>query len=392
MHGASKRFILIIVLIISPLSGFVIDLYTPSMPALTQFFHTSSSTIKLTMPITLIGLGSGQFFFGGFSDVYGRKKPLLTGLIIFILATIAILFSHSIVTFFVLRFIQGFSTSATTVSIKAINADIFEGDELIKASIYYAAVWSSSPIIAPFVGSYLQHYSGWHANFLTLLGASIVMTIFVCFLPETSHHQTKFHPIKIFKQYLITLSHPRFMSGVLSIGIGYTYTILFSLIGPFIIVNELNKKITSFGHIALALGCMTLLGSLTTKELMKHFPAKYLARMAIFVIFLAMFAFFFGSLFVNHSLLLFTIPIFIAVLLEAVYYPIYVASCMSIFEKNKGVASATTGIFVCIISFIITFIASFIPTTSLLPVASIYLIMSMIVVIAYLKKFYKAFL
>lgn len=383
----NKRLILFVVLIITPLSGLVIDLYAPSMPALTQAFHTTASAIKLTITIAMIGFACGQFVFGGLSDIFGRKKPLQAGILLFCLSSLVPIFSHSLGLFYCMRFIQGASAASTTVSIKAINSDVYSGDELVKVTIYSACIWAGSPIFAPVLGSYLQHYFGWQANFITYSIAGAIMLACVCLMPETSQLRHPFHPIKLLKKYCLVFSHKSFMSGVLSIAIGYTSIVLFSLVGPFLIIRDLGYSVLTYGHIAFALGCMTLCGSILTKFLLKWTSSAAIAKWAIIIILMAMVIMFGGSLHYKLNIWIFLIPMFIAFLFESMYYPTYLSSCMSQFAENRGIASACIGITIATFTFLITLLVSFIPTKTLLPIASIYLILSCVVFILYFAIF-----
>lgn len=66
---------------IGPLS---IDMYLPSLPKLTDDLQTGASLAQLTLTACLLGLSVGQLFVGSISDIYGRRKPLIIALIIYV--------------------------------------------------------------------------------------------------------------------------------------------------------------------------------------------------------------------------------------------------------------------------------------------------------------------
>src|ERR1700730_11558619 len=64
-----------------------IDMYLPSLPAITTDLHTSAAAVQLTLTGTLVGLAIGQLFIGPVSDAVGRRRPLIAGLALHILAS-----------------------------------------------------------------------------------------------------------------------------------------------------------------------------------------------------------------------------------------------------------------------------------------------------------------
>ena len=100
---------------LSAFGPFVVDLYLPALPQLAEFFETSASMTQLTLTTAMVGLALGQLLFGPISDKFGRKKPLLISLLIYIVSTVAIMFSPNIETMIVLRIVQGLSSAGSVV-------------------------------------------------------------------------------------------------------------------------------------------------------------------------------------------------------------------------------------------------------------------------------------
>lgn len=68
------------------------DMYLPALPQMTLDFATTPSIIQLTLTSWLIGLAIGQVIAGPLSDIYGRTRPLVFGLIIFTISSVACIF------------------------------------------------------------------------------------------------------------------------------------------------------------------------------------------------------------------------------------------------------------------------------------------------------------
>ncbi|MGR5998527.1 MFS transporter [Bacillus cereus] len=109
---------------IGPLS---IDMYLPSLPKLTDDLQTGASLAQLTLTACLLGLSVGQLFVGSISDIYGRRKPLIIALIIYVASSLLCAVAPSIWTLVLLRFLQGASGSAGIVISRAMVRDMYSG-------------------------------------------------------------------------------------------------------------------------------------------------------------------------------------------------------------------------------------------------------------------------
>src|SRR5580658_3368803 len=98
MSQPSQNRVLIILILgaLSTISPFAIDMYLPAFPRIAAALHTSTAKISLSISSYLIGLAVGQLFYGPLLDRFGRKLPLLTGLTMFIFASLLCLFSRTV--------------------------------------------------------------------------------------------------------------------------------------------------------------------------------------------------------------------------------------------------------------------------------------------------------
>ncbi|WP_219834547.1 multidrug effflux MFS transporter [Paenibacillus sp. R14(2021)] len=163
-----------------------LDMYLPALPGLADDLHTSTSLAQLSLTACLIGLALGQLFAGPISDVRGRRKPLLIGLILYTVSSLLCALAPSIGTFIVLRLVQGLAGSAGIVIARAVARDLYNGTELTAFFSLLMLVNGIAPIAAPIAGGQLLQVTSWHGVFLVLTGVGIVMFAVVLLgLPET---------------------------------------------------------------------------------------------------------------------------------------------------------------------------------------------------------------
>ncbi|WP_141432290.1 multidrug effflux MFS transporter [Bacillus sp. 03113] len=173
----------------APLS---IDMYLPALPNIAKDLHTTPSSVQLSLTLFLFGLSLGQLIAGPLSDVYGRRKPLLIGLIIYFIVSLFCAFSHSIWELIAFRFIQGLAGSAGIVIARAIVRDLYSGPELTKFFSMLSMVNGVAPILAPIIGAQLLRFAPWQGVFIVLSGIGLTMFFVVLFgLPDTLHKKLR---------------------------------------------------------------------------------------------------------------------------------------------------------------------------------------------------------
>ena len=85
---------------LAPLS---MDMYLPALPLMHEEFNVEPSLIQMTLTMTMVGMAIGQIAAGPISDRFGRKYPLLIGMIAFALSTVGCMLSKSIYIFLIFR-------------------------------------------------------------------------------------------------------------------------------------------------------------------------------------------------------------------------------------------------------------------------------------------------
>lgn len=191
MTGAQSRpmGLLRITLVLGALEAFgplSMDLYLPQLPQLARTLDTSDALAQATMSVCMIGLGLGQLIAGPLSDRFGRKRPLVIGVILFAVLSAVCAISPTIEVLLAARFFQGLAGSAGVVISMAVARDLFEGVQLSRMLSLLALVTSLTPIIAPVIGGQLARVMDWRGIFFVLAGIGVVLVFVAQFgLRET---------------------------------------------------------------------------------------------------------------------------------------------------------------------------------------------------------------
>ena len=247
------------------------DIYLPSFPFIAQDLIATQTSVQLTLSLFLGGFAVSQLFYGPLSDYFGRKPILLFGILFFLAMNILSIFVVNIDQLLWLRFLAGVGGGSCSVVSRAITRDIFTGKSLEKIASYQLITWSIIPIIAPLIGSYIQHYSGWRYNFIFLSIIGILAVNIIYFLlPETRPIQHKPNSLQIkftFKNYFHILSNKQFIAHIV-IAIGFiSATMAMSVELPFLIQSALGYSVIIYGWIILATASSFILGTIVSRYL-----------------------------------------------------------------------------------------------------------------------------
>jgi MFS transporter, DHA1 family, multidrug resistance protein len=247
-----------------------IDMYLPALPNLAKDFQTNPSLVQLSLTFFLLGLAFGQLVAGPISDVVGRRKPLLIGLITYFVVSLLCVFSPSIWTLIVLRLIQGLAGSAGIVISRAIVRDLYSGRELTKFFALLALINGVAPILAPVVGAQLLKFVPWQGVFIILSIVGLVMFFVVLFgLPETLSAERKSaggvqNTFIIFRNLILDRS---FIGYALVQGLVFAAMFAYISGSPFVVQNIYGASPQMFSLIFAINGIGIMIASQTTGRL-----------------------------------------------------------------------------------------------------------------------------
>jgi len=192
-----------------------LDLYLPALPQLADDLNASASAAQLSITACLVGLAVGQLLAGPLSDRLGRKRPLIIGLVAYLLASIACALAPSVTVLIVLRLIQGLGGAAGIVISRAIARDLYSGSALMIFFSRLLLIAGLAPVLAPILGGQLSLIMSWRGIFGVLAGFGAVLLLAGWFgLKETLPPERRIvGGLRRTLQSYNTLLHDRFFVG-----------------------------------------------------------------------------------------------------------------------------------------------------------------------------------
>jgi multidrug resistance protein len=325
-----------------PLSGFATDIYVPSLPAMAADLHISSLQIQFTITLFLVSYGISQLFIGSILDSFGRYRIGIAALLIFALASLAIATTHSITVMYLMRVIQGITVGAVMAGKRVYFVDVFSGDKLKHYLSLFSIIWSTGPIVAPFVGGWLQTLFGWQASFYALAVVALVFALLeIIFNEETLRQRASFQLKHVVSVYGNMLSTRSFVLGISLLGLAYSMVMVYNMTGAFIVEHHLGFSVVTAGYCALILGFAWMVGGFISKAMIKR---SFFIKLAIntglqLVIALLILA----SGRATDNLYILVAFAFLIHVGAGFTFNNYMTFCMMQFPKNAGVASGLTG-------------------------------------------------
>jgi MFS transporter, DHA1 family, multidrug resistance protein len=210
--------VLLLLTVFGPIS---MDLYLPLLPALTLELDAATSTAQLTLTACLIGLALGQLIAGPLSDRFGRRAPLLIGVIAYIVTSVWCAVSLSAELLIVARLVQGLAGGVGLVIAQAAGRDLYSGGALIRFFGRLTVLSGLAAVVGPLLGGLLATVADWRGLFLFLaaIGGAILLAVVLRFtetLPVDRRTRGGF--AQTARDYRTLLSDRRFVGAVLISG------------------------------------------------------------------------------------------------------------------------------------------------------------------------------
>ncbi len=331
---------------LSLVSPFAVDMYLPAFSQVAGEFHKNTSAISLSLSSYFVGFAFGQIFYGPLLDRFGRKPPLLFGLLVYLAASLGCVHPHDLNTLIAMRFMQALGGCVAQVAAVAMVRDFFPPSQSARIFSLVFLIIGVSPLLAPSVGSLVVVYFGWQWIFVLLaLFAAGLLPLVLFVLPEP-HAPDPGIPLSLshlFQTYVSVWKEPQFWT--YATAGAFSFSGLFSYVAgsPIIFMDGYHVSAKTFGAIFAVLTGGFIAGSQLNVFLLRRFTSSRIFSAALTVQVLTGIAFVLGTQL--HALgmgpVLGLFFVFLACI--GLTYPNAAAIALAPFSRNVGSASALLG-------------------------------------------------
>lgn len=288
------------------------DIYVSGLPLMTKEFRTNLSVMNLTITLYVYSQAFFFLFMGVLSDLFGRRRVLISCITAQIIASFIIAYTSSLTLVILLRIIQAMGSGAIYIVLRLVIKDVMNKDEQIHATGMLLIGLVLSPALAPAIGAWIIELSGWRTCFSLIgLGHLILLIWLYILVPETNLEMRKFRNeyslANHFKSYWHILSDKFFLN--LSLIIGGTFASFYGFISisSYMYIDEYHISNTMYSYTFIGIAISYLVGNRTMLWLNQHKVKSWkIIGLGILVSLAGLALMLSGLLFRNNALLILT--------------------------------------------------------------------------------------
>ncbi len=336
---------IIVLAALAAVGSFATNILLPSLPSMAKALDVSTAAVSSTISVYLVVFGVGQLVVGPLSDRYGRWKPVMFGLAIFVVGSLWCEFSTTLPMILVGRTIQALGACAASVLSRAIARDLLSGEELTRALAFIMVAMSAAPGFSPLIGGFLEATYGWRSAFVVVaLFGAIVAFFYFRSVGET--HRPDGHvsiqPLSIFRGYGGLIADLRFIAPAGTIGLFMGAIFAMFSVSPRILIDGLN-----FSPIQVGLFFATTVFAVFASGMAAPRVAIKLGHGRATIIGLCIAALgsllLLGAHWADHSIWTYFIPVMVFLTGFGMVSPLVTATALQPFGDRAGLASALLG-------------------------------------------------
>lgn len=344
--AAISPWLLVVLALLSAVAPVATDLYLPAFPGMTAELQASATAVQLTLTAFLLGLTFGQLMFGPLSDRLGRRRPLIVGALLCVVASVVAATAPTVGVLIAARFAQGFTGAAGMVIGRAVISDLTTGKSAGRAFSLMMIVGGVAPVIAPFAGGLLVGPLGWRGILWVVCAIAVAMLVSIVAIVSESHPAERRAKLKTEAAQGISpwsaLRSRNYIANTLTFGFGFAVMMAYISASPF--VYQVMVGLTpmqygiAFGVNALGMITVSAISSRLTRTISsaKLLGVGLVLTVAATLVLLAL-------VLTGAPAWTITIPIFVAVACQGLILGNATALALSAVPRAAGSGSAGLG-------------------------------------------------
>ena len=281
-----------LLLILSALMAFTslsTDIYLPAMP---QMARELQGNMELTITSFLVGFALAQLIWGPVSDRIGRRRPLVMGVLLFVIGSVGCALSQTLGEIVLWRMFQAFGACTGPMLARAMVRDLYPRTKAAQTLSTLTVIMAIAPIAGPLLGGQIVRLGSWHGIFWLLAGIGVLMLFALRRLPETLpvERRPTSSALTAFADYRALLGNAVFMRYTLCVTLFYVSAYAFITGSPHVYIEYFQVAPEHYGWLfgLNIIGLMAM--SLINRKLVGRVSLDRLLRAASTVAALAMLA------------------------------------------------------------------------------------------------------
>ncbi len=249
--------------LLTAVGPFAIDMYLPALPQIGTELNADPGAVQLSVIALFGAVGLCQIIYGPASDIFGRRRPLFVGMVLYTIGGIGCALAPNIETLIAMRFLQGIGACAGMTIPRAVVRDLHTGPDAARLMSLIMLVFSVSPMLAPLSGSLVSEFIGWRAIFWVLATFGVLgLVLAVVALPETRPPEARTNRNwgTVVKNYGRLLVDRRFLGVTFTGGFGMAAFFSYLTGASYLFIDHFGLSPTEFSFV-FASNAVAFIGS-----------------------------------------------------------------------------------------------------------------------------------
>lgn len=267
----SKSRIFILLALLSAFPPLATDMYLPAIPHLQKIWNQPLTVINMTLVMFFISYCFSLLIYGPLSDRFGRRKPLLVGITIFIISSVLCALANNVTTLIVARILQAAGAASAAALALAITKDIYTATERARILAWMGVTMALAPAVSPMIGSWIMIWCSWRWIFIAQATIAIISWVGVLMMQETLKEPSSLSATDTAKIYITLLKNKRYLCYALIVSLVALPHFSFIAGSADIYITKLGLTEQRFGFFYAVNAAAYMSGSLLCTRLLKRY-------------------------------------------------------------------------------------------------------------------------
>ncbi|MBV7403347.1 purine nucleoside transporter PunC [Enterobacter sp. ENT03] len=364
---------------LSVLGFLATDMYLPAFAVIQNDLQTPAAAVSASLSLFLAGFAIAQLAWGPLSDSYGRRPVLLSGLALFAVGCLGMLWVRDATWLLVLRFVQAIGVCAAAVTWQALVTDHYPAHRTNRIFATIMPLVGLSPALAPLLGSWILAHFSWQMIFMTLFVITLVLMVPALRLkPVVKKIDRDAVPLTF-----ATLLRSRDYRGNVLIYAACSASFFAWLTGSPFILSEMGYGPAAIGLSYVPQTIAFLIGGYGCRAALQKWQGQQLLPWLLVIYALSVVGTWLAGLLAGQSLTALLVPFCVMAMANGAIYPIVVAQALRPFPQATGRAAALQNTLQLGLCFLASLLVSALIGTPLLTTTSVMLVTVLLSAIGY---------
>lgn len=364
---------------LSVLGFLATDMYLPAFAVIQNDLQTPAAAVSASLSLFLAGFAIAQLAWGPLSDSYGRRPVLLSGLALFAVGCLGMLWVRDATWLLVLRFVQAIGVCAAAVTWQALVTDHYPAHRTNRIFATIMPLVGLSPALAPLLGSWILAHFSWQMIFMTLFVITLVLMVPALRLkPVVKKIDRDAVPLTF-----ATLLRSRDYRGNVLIYAACSASFFAWLTGSPFILSEMGYGPAAIGLSYVPQTIAFLIGGYGCRAALQKWQGQQLLPWLLVIYALSVVGTWLAGLRAGQSLTALLVPFCVIAMANGAIYPIVVAQALRPFPQATGRAAALQNTLQLGLCFLASLLVSALIGTPLLTTTSVMLVTVLLSAVGY---------